>query len=147
MIKYKMWIEPTLKELADGCYYCLQWNNTNDFTIIPNLQWQCSQNSKILTTFLPLHFQPHMPHNNSVINTPFPDRQIWQLSYKYVFTLPSLLSTQFCRNCDAWAKRQIIHMTIRERAENEDVYKRRVFQFYLTKMLANWSTWNIVSCI
>jgi hypothetical protein len=84
--KYNTWTETALKELAAGCYCCLQCSDTNDFKIVSNHSITVL---KILT-FLPFCYQLQMPHNCSLVYSPFSDRQIWQQCYKSILALADL---------------------------------------------------------
>jgi hypothetical protein len=77
-----------------------------------------------------------MPHNDSAVNSPFWDRQMEQLSYIGMLHLLPLeqlgkskvmcshcvLLTQFCRNWSEKLNRWVLHITVRQRTENADVY-------------------------
>jgi hypothetical protein len=79
-----------------------------------------------------------MPYNCSAVNSPFSDRQIWQLSYEGAFalidsscmpieqlaiseTVSSHIGVCPLDSILLKLNRQIIHVTINVRAENADV--------------------------
>jgi hypothetical protein len=83
--KCKTWTETAFKDLLlDATLLTMQWHRR-----LYNHD-KSAETQFLKSSFLPLCYQLQMPHNCSPVNSPYWDRQIWQLYYKDIFAFADL---------------------------------------------------------